>query len=266
MLGGGQSDPVKRDRDQGTEMGDKDRLESRGTGRQGERGTGRETGSLGDRGTEDKGRGTRRETEGLRGGRTEGRRDRTGQRGRLEKAGLGLERGLRPFVPAAIRACAGLGGLRHGGRACAPSPARGSRLAAPGPRCALSRGGGPGPAPRALFGLCGPATARLSPRRASRPVPASRPTSAPDPTWPRRGRPQQQQRPLEAPGPAHGAAAAAAARSRPGTCTARAARPAPRAPPPARPGGGAPRPGRGRRGGGGGEKRGGPGQRGRGHL
>lgn len=157
-------------------------------------------------------------------------------------------------------------GLRHGGRACAPSPARGSRLAAPGPRCALSRGGGPGPAPRALFGLCGPATARLSPRRASRPVPASRPTSAPDPTWPRRGRPQQQQRPLEAPGPAHGAAAAAAARSRPGTCTARAARPAPRAPPPARPGGGAPRPGRGRRGGGGGEKRGGPGQRGRGHL
>ena len=99
MLGGGQSDPVKRDRDQGTEMGDKDRLESRGTGRQGERGTGRETGSLGDRGTEDKGRGTRRETEGLRGGRTEGRRDRTGQRGRLEKADLGLEGGSQALCP-----------------------------------------------------------------------------------------------------------------------------------------------------------------------
>ena len=46
MLGGGQrqSDPVKRDRDQGIEVGDKDRLESWGTGRQGDRGTDGEIG------------------------------------------------------------------------------------------------------------------------------------------------------------------------------------------------------------------------------
>lgn len=41
-MGGRQSDPVKRDRDQGTDVGDKDRIESWGTGRQGERGTDRE--------------------------------------------------------------------------------------------------------------------------------------------------------------------------------------------------------------------------------
>lgn len=41
---GGQSDPVKRDRDQGTEVGDKDRIERWGTRRERERGTDRGTG------------------------------------------------------------------------------------------------------------------------------------------------------------------------------------------------------------------------------
>lgn len=43
MMRSGQSDPVKRDRNQGTEVGDKDRVERWGTERQGERETERGT-------------------------------------------------------------------------------------------------------------------------------------------------------------------------------------------------------------------------------
>lgn len=157
--------------------------------------------------------------------------------------GHGGREGLRAFVPAGSGPVWGGGAAARRPGPAPPHPASGSGLLARAALCPGDEGLPQPPLPdkRIVRASAGPQATRLSPRRDPLLSPlqyAHLPRhrdltrrSGPHlrhPTWPRRGRPQQQQRPLEAPGPAHGAAAtAAAARSRPGTCTSRAAGPAP---------------------------------------
>lgn len=260
LLGARQSGPVKRDRDQGTRGGGQRPAREPGTGRQGEGGQAEGRAVL-----ETEGQRTRVGAQGerLRGSEAGGQRGAgTGQDrgGRLEEAGSWLEGVSGLYSPPRSGPVRGWGGC---GTVAGPAPPpHYTRLPARGSRPALRfvPGENPGPAPRALF----PASAAPRPPGCHRGAPPPRPGQPADPrprpTWPaaaahssssghwkRRARPG-------------GCRRRRRRRSclRPGTCTTRAARPAP-APRPCPPGGRAPGPGRGPRGAGAGATRGGPG-------